>query len=113
MYKLRSVLCSKVLLIPMDVCHALGHVTSSVSFEAVVVHLIPMDACPALGPVMSSVSFEAVVVSFTDTTKALETFFNGVASRFILGQLTPMTLWLSMASVVLPMLFPARNRFLT
>ncbi|PWA90731.1 2-oxoglutarate (2OG) and Fe(II)-dependent oxygenase superfamily protein [Artemisia annua] len=63
--------------------------------------LIPVTACHALGRVTSKVSFAAVAVSFTHTIKDLEPFFNAAASQFILGQLIPITLWLSLAPVVL------------
>ncbi|KAK3431364.1 hypothetical protein EUGRSUZ_E03242 [Eucalyptus grandis] len=48
--------------------------------------LIPVAVCHALGHVTSNVSFAAVAVSFTHTIKALEPFFNAAASQFILGQ---------------------------
>lgn len=63
--------------------------------------LIPVAVCHALGHVTSNVSFAAVAVSFTHTVKALEPFFNAAASQFILGQSIPFTLWLSLAPVVL------------
>ncbi|KAF3451429.1 hypothetical protein FNV43_RR07524 [Rhamnella rubrinervis] len=63
--------------------------------------LIPVAVCHALGHVTSNVSFAAVAVSFTHTIKALEPFFNASASQFILGQPIPLTLWLSLAPVVL------------
>ncbi|XP_019445682.1 PREDICTED: triose phosphate/phosphate translocator, chloroplastic [Lupinus angustifolius] len=63
--------------------------------------LIPVAFCHALGHVTSNVSFAAVAVSFTHTVKALEPFFNAAASQFILGQSIPITLWLSLAPVVL------------
>ncbi|EXC30566.1 hypothetical protein L484_015058 [Morus notabilis] len=63
--------------------------------------LIPVAVCHALGHVTSNVSFAAVAVSFTHTVKALEPFFNAAASQFILGQSIPITLWLSLAPVVL------------
>ncbi|KAK1301741.1 hypothetical protein QJS10_CPB12g00999 [Acorus calamus] len=63
--------------------------------------LIPVALCHALGHVTSNVSFAAVAVSFTHTIKALEPFFNASASQFILGQPIPLTLWLSLAPVVL------------
>ncbi|XP_004293808.1 PREDICTED: triose phosphate/phosphate translocator TPT, chloroplastic isoform X1 [Fragaria vesca subsp. vesca] len=63
--------------------------------------LIPVAACHALGHVTSNVSFAAVAVSFTHTIKALEPFFNASASQFILGQSIPLSLWLSLAPVVL------------
>ncbi|XVF27586.1 hypothetical protein REPUB_Repub14bG0121300 [Reevesia pubescens] len=63
--------------------------------------LIPVAVCHALGHVTSNVSFSAVAVSFTHTIKALEPFFNAAASQFILGQSIPITLWLSLAPVVL------------
>ncbi|KAG5023395.1 hypothetical protein JHK85_019737 [Glycine max] len=63
--------------------------------------LIPVAVCHALGHVTSNVSFAAVAVSFTHTIKALEPFFNAAASQFILGQSIPITLWLSLAPVVI------------
>ncbi|KAK9068819.1 hypothetical protein SSX86_012935 [Deinandra increscens subsp. villosa] len=63
--------------------------------------LIPVALCHALGHVTSNVSFAAVAVSFTHTIKALEPFFNAAASQFILGQAIPITLWLSLAPVVI------------
>ncbi|XP_042456743.1 triose phosphate/phosphate translocator TPT, chloroplastic-like [Zingiber officinale] len=63
--------------------------------------LIPVAVCHALGHVTSNVSFAAVAVSFTHTIKALEPFFNAAASQFILGQQIPLTLWLSLAPVVI------------
>ncbi|PKU64917.1 Triose phosphate/phosphate translocator TPT, chloroplastic [Dendrobium catenatum] len=62
--------------------------------------LIPVGICHALGHVTSNVSFAAVAVSFTHTIKALEPFFNAAASQFILGQQIPFALWLSLAPVV-------------
>ncbi|KAL0906169.1 hypothetical protein M5K25_024640 [Dendrobium thyrsiflorum] len=63
--------------------------------------LIPVGICHALGHVTSNVSFAAVAVSFTHTIKALEPFFNAAASQFILGQQIPFALWLSLAPVVI------------
>ncbi|XP_073149570.1 triose phosphate/phosphate translocator, chloroplastic isoform X1 [Henckelia pumila] len=63
--------------------------------------LIPVAVCHALGHVTSNVSFAAVAVSFTHTVKALEPFFNAAASQFILGQQIPLALWLSLAPVVI------------
>lgn len=63
--------------------------------------LIPVALCHALGHVTSNVSFAAVAVSFTHTIKALEPFFNASASQFILGQQIPLSLWLSLAPVVI------------
>ncbi|KAG1334984.1 triose phosphate/phosphate translocator, chloroplastic [Cocos nucifera] len=63
--------------------------------------LIPVAVCHALGHVTSNVSFAAVAVSFAHTIKALEPFFNAAASQFILGQQIPFTLWLSLAPVVI------------
>ncbi|XP_019169643.1 PREDICTED: triose phosphate/phosphate translocator, chloroplastic [Ipomoea nil] len=63
--------------------------------------LIPVAFCHALGHVTSNISFAAVAVSFTHTIKALEPFFNAAASQFILGQQIPLTLWLSLAPVVI------------
>uniref|UniRef100_A0A1J3DYI9 Triose phosphate/phosphate translocator, chloroplastic n=1 Tax=Noccaea caerulescens TaxID=107243 RepID=A0A1J3DYI9_NOCCA len=63
--------------------------------------LIPVAVCHALGHVTSNVSFAAVAVSFTHTIKALEPFFNAAASQFVLGQSIPISLWLSLLPVVL------------
>ncbi|XP_076951619.1 triose phosphate/phosphate translocator, chloroplastic-like [Bidens hawaiensis] len=63
--------------------------------------LIPVAFCHAVGHVTSNISFAAVAVSFTHTIKALEPFFNAAASQFILGQSIPITLWLSLAPVVI------------
>ncbi|KAK9276769.1 hypothetical protein L1049_006305 [Liquidambar formosana] len=63
--------------------------------------LTPVAFCHALGHVMSNVSFAAVAVSFTHTIKALEPFFNAAASQFVLGQQIPLSLWLSLAPVVI------------
>eukprot|EP00850_Spirogloea_muscicola_P000049 SM000001S04451 [mRNA] locus=s1:268294:271577:- [translate_table: standard] len=63
--------------------------------------LAPVAVCHALGHVMTNVSFAAVAVSFTHTIKALEPFFNAAASQFVLGQSIPLPLWLSLAPVVL------------
>jgi hypothetical protein len=63
--------------------------------------LLPVSVCHALGHVMTNVSFAAVAVSFTHTIKALEPFFNAAASQFILGQQIPVTLWLTLAPIVL------------
>ncbi|KAM3287321.1 triose phosphate/phosphate translocator, chloroplastic [Capsicum chacoense] len=63
--------------------------------------LTPVAFCHALGHVTSNVSFAAVAVSFTHTIKALEPFFNAAASQFILGQQIPVALWLSLAPVVI------------
>lgn len=63
--------------------------------------LTPVGFCHALGHVMSNVSFAAVAVSFTHTIKALEPFFNASASQFVLGHQIPLSLWLSLAPVVI------------
>ncbi|XP_044495006.1 triose phosphate/phosphate translocator, chloroplastic-like [Mangifera indica] len=63
--------------------------------------LIPVAVCHAVGHITSNVSFAAVAVSFTHTIKALEPFFNAAASQFVLGQSIPITLWLSLAPVVI------------
>uniref|UniRef100_A0A0A9CNB7 Sugar phosphate transporter domain-containing protein n=1 Tax=Arundo donax TaxID=35708 RepID=A0A0A9CNB7_ARUDO len=63
--------------------------------------LFPVALCHALGHVTSNVSFAAVAVSFAHTIKALEPFFNAAATQFILGQQVPLSLWLSLAPVVL------------
>ncbi|OIW02178.1 hypothetical protein TanjilG_02402 [Lupinus angustifolius] len=63
--------------------------------------LTPVAFCHALGHVMSNVSFAAVAVSFTHTIKALEPFFSASASQFVLGHQIPLSLWLSLAPVVI------------
>ncbi|XP_050237175.1 triose phosphate/phosphate translocator, chloroplastic-like [Mercurialis annua] len=63
--------------------------------------LTPVAFCHALGHVMSNVSFAAVAVSFTHTIKALEPFFSAAASQFVLGHQIPLSLWLSLAPVVI------------
>ncbi|CAO2186379.1 unnamed protein product [Urochloa humidicola] len=63
--------------------------------------LIPVALCHALGHITSNVSFAAVAVSFAHTIKALEPFFNAAATQFVLGQQVPFSLWLSLAPVVL------------
>ncbi|KAM3754747.1 hypothetical protein ACB098_03G188800 [Castanea mollissima] len=69
--------------------------------KELLVILTPVAFCHALGHVMSNVSFAAVAVSFTHTIKALEPFFNAAASQFVLGQQIPLSLWLSLAPVVI------------
>ncbi|GJN06585.1 hypothetical protein PR202_ga24329 [Eleusine coracana subsp. coracana] len=63
--------------------------------------LFPVALCHALGHITSNVSFAAVAVSFAHTIKALEPFFNAAATQFILGQQVPFSLWLSLAPVVI------------
>ncbi|TVU19014.1 hypothetical protein EJB05_35137 [Eragrostis curvula] len=63
--------------------------------------LIPVAVCHAIGHITSNVSFATVAVSFTHTIKALEPFFNAAATQFVLGQPLPLSLWLSLAPVVL------------
>ncbi|KAG8067574.1 hypothetical protein GUJ93_ZPchr0005g15671 [Zizania palustris] len=63
--------------------------------------LFPVAVFHAIGHVTSTVSFAAVAVSFAHTIKALEPFFNAAASQFILGQQVPLTMWLSLAPVVI------------
>ncbi|GMI90247.1 triose-phosphate / phosphate translocator, ACCLIMATION OF PHOTOSYNTHESIS TO ENVIRONMENT 2 [Hibiscus trionum] len=69
--------------------------------KELLVLLTPVAFCHALGHVMSNVSFAAVAVSFTHTVKALEPFFNAAASQFVLGHQIPLSLWLSLAPVVI------------
>ncbi|KAL5723127.1 hypothetical protein ACHQM5_006560 [Ranunculus cassubicifolius] len=69
--------------------------------KELLVILTPVAICHALGHVMSNVSFAAVAVSFTHTIKALEPFFSASASQFVLGQQIPASLWLSLAPVVI------------
>ncbi|KAL6627091.1 hypothetical protein ACP70R_030817 [Stipagrostis hirtigluma subsp. patula] len=63
--------------------------------------LFPVALCHAIGHITSNVSFAAVAVSFAHTIKALEPFFNAAATQFILGQQVPLALWLSLAPVVI------------
>jgi len=63
--------------------------------------LVPVSICHALGHVMTNVSFAAVAVSFTHTIKALEPFFNAAASQFVLGQHISLPLWGSLLPIVL------------
>ncbi|CAM0145482.1 unnamed protein product [Urochloa decumbens] len=63
--------------------------------------LIPVALCHGIGHITSNVSFAAVAVSFAHTIKALEPFFNAAATQFVLGQQVPFSLWLSLAPVVL------------
>lgn len=103
------------LLIPVAACHALGHVTSNVSFAAVavsfthtikgqrafcVVFLVQERIKEGLFFVILHVSWH-IILSFTQFVSALEPFFNAAASQFILGQPVPLTLWLSLAPVVI------------
>ncbi|KAH9708038.1 triose phosphate/phosphate translocator TPT [Citrus sinensis] len=69
--------------------------------KELLVILTPVAFCHALGHVMSNISFAAVAVSFTHTIKALEPFFNAAASQFVLGHQIPLSLWLSLAPVVI------------
>ncbi|KAF9677137.1 hypothetical protein SADUNF_Sadunf08G0076400 [Salix dunnii] len=69
--------------------------------KELLVLLTPVAFCHALGHVMSNVSFAAVAVSFTHTVKALEPFFSAAASQFFLGHQIPLSLWLSLAPVVI------------
>ncbi|XP_039055398.1 triose phosphate/phosphate translocator, chloroplastic-like [Hibiscus syriacus] len=69
--------------------------------KELLVLLTPVAFCHALGHVMSDVSFAAVAVSFTHTIKALEPFFYAAASQFVLGHQIPLSLWLSLAPVVI------------
>ncbi|CAO2205006.1 unnamed protein product [Urochloa humidicola] len=63
--------------------------------------LVPVALCHALGHITSNVSFAAVAVSFAHTIKALEPFFNAAATQFVLGQQVPFALWMSLAPVVI------------
>ncbi|XP_019229445.1 PREDICTED: triose phosphate/phosphate translocator, chloroplastic-like isoform X1 [Nicotiana attenuata] len=69
--------------------------------KELLVLLTPVAFCHALGHVMSNVSFATVAVSFTHTIKALEPFFSAAASQFVLGHQIPVSLWLSLAPVVI------------
>ncbi|KAF8725486.1 hypothetical protein HU200_020012 [Digitaria exilis] len=68
--------------------------------SALLKQLVPVAVCHAIGHVTSTVSFAAVAVSFAHTIKALEPFVNAAASQFILGQPVPLTLWMSLVPVV-------------
>ncbi|EER99986.1 hypothetical protein BDA96_03G002700 [Sorghum bicolor] len=63
--------------------------------------LFPVALCHGIGHVTSNVSFAAVAVSFAHTIKALEPFFSAAATQFILGQQVPLSLWMSLAPVVI------------
>ncbi|KAK7307060.1 hypothetical protein VNO77_39787 [Canavalia gladiata] len=83
------------------VCWALGLPKRAPINKELLALLTPIAFCHALGHVMSNVSFAAVAVSFTHTIKALEPFFNAAASQFVLGHQIPLSLWLSLAPVVI------------
>ncbi|XP_027360242.1 triose phosphate/phosphate translocator, chloroplastic-like [Abrus precatorius] len=83
------------------VCWALGLPKRAPIDKELLVLLTPVAICHALGHVMSNVSFAAVAVSFTHTVKALEPFFNAAASQFVLDHQIPLSLWLSLAPVVI------------
>ncbi|CAM6083736.1 unnamed protein product [Calypogeia fissa] len=83
------------------VCWGLGLPKRAPIDKELLLLLTPVAFCHALGHVMTNVSFAAVAVSFTHTIKSLEPFFNAAASQFILGQQIPITLWLSLAPIVL------------
>jgi solute carrier family 35, member E1 len=100
------------LLFPVALCHALGHITSNVSFAAVAVsfaHTIKgayftctshcgISSFPL--PFSSSIPC-ANNLAYLQWNAALEPFFNAAATQFILGQQVPFSLWLSLAPVVL------------
>uniref|UniRef100_A0A2P2ML44 Uncharacterized protein MANES_05G109000 n=1 Tax=Rhizophora mucronata TaxID=61149 RepID=A0A2P2ML44_RHIMU len=83
------------------VCWGIGLPKRAPIDKELLVLLTPVAFCHALGHVMSNVSFAAVAVSFTHTIKALEPFFNAAASQFVLGHQIPLSLWLSLAPVVI------------
>ncbi|OAY50108.1 triose phosphate/phosphate translocator, chloroplastic isoform X2 [Manihot esculenta] len=83
------------------VCWAVGLPKRAPIDRDLLLLLTPVAICHALGHVMSNVSFAAVAVSFTHTIKALEPFFNAAASQFVLGHQIPLSLWLSLAPVVI------------
>ncbi|XP_054809918.1 triose phosphate/phosphate translocator, chloroplastic-like [Prosopis cineraria] len=83
------------------VCWAVGLPKRAPIDKELLALLTPVAFCHALGHVMSNVSFAAVAVSFTHTIKALEPFFNAAASQFVLGLQIPLSLWLSLAPVVI------------
>eukprot|EP01018_Ginkgo_biloba_P015215 Gb_09224 [translate_table: standard] len=83
------------------VCWAIGLPKRAPINQEFLKLLTPVAFCHALGHVTTNVSFAAVAVSFTHTIKALEPFFNAAASQFVLGQQIPIALWLSLAPVVL------------
>ncbi|KAL8249624.1 hypothetical protein R6Q59_006492, partial [Mikania micrantha] len=87
-----------VIHLAVGVVYCLGSWTVGLPKRAVSLEL---GFCHALGHVTSNVLFAAVAVSFTHTIKALEPFFNAAASQFVLGQSIPITLWLSLAPVVI------------
>jgi solute carrier family 35 protein E1 len=98
--------------LPVAICHAIGHVTSTVSFAAVSVsfaHTIKGAAtilvllC-SFSPLFIVLGFLVFIFIFSyknECNAALEPFFNAAASQFILGQQVPFTLWLSLAPVVI------------
>lgn len=98
------------LLIPVAFCHALGHVTSNVSFAAVAVSFTHTIKGKLPNLLMNQITFLDFVVFMKILLihfSALEPFFNAAASQFILGQSIPITLWLSLAPVVIgKTLFP-------
>ncbi|KAJ4960443.1 hypothetical protein NE237_020353 [Protea cynaroides] len=83
------------------VCWIIGLPKRAPIDKDLLVVLTPVAFCHALGHVMSNVSFAAVAVSFAHTIKALEPFFNASASQFILGHQIPLSIWLSLAPVVI------------
>ncbi|KDO77699.1 hypothetical protein CISIN_1g013023mg [Citrus sinensis] len=103
------------LLIPVAVCHALGHVTSNVSFAAVAVsftHTIKGEIWHYADQGENHFILSMSLLLYTSQLNlffiywfyffsALEPFFNAAASQFILGQQLPLTLWLSLAPVVI------------
>jgi solute carrier family 35 protein E1 len=96
------------LLFPVALCHALGHVTSNVSFAAVAVsfaHTIKGASFPpihiSLWILLAPFLLYILVLMFRNRNTALEPFFNAAATQFVLGQQVPLSLWLSLAPVVI------------
>jgi solute carrier family 35, member E1 len=96
------------LLFPVALCHALGHITSNVSFAAVAVsfaHTIKgayFSYMHIASWNLRSPFFRCATVFMLHTSNAaLEPFFNAAATQFILGQQVPFSLWLSLAPVVI------------
>lgn len=61
--------------------------------------------CLVQWPKLFKCTFNYCILTLNLFVAALEPFFNASASQFILGQSIPLSLWLSLAPVVLGMLF--------
>ena len=90
----------------MALCHALGHVTSNVSFAAVAVSFAHTIKGASFPPIHISLwillaPFLLYILMFHNRNTALEPFFNAAATQFVLGQQVPLSLWLSLAPVVI------------